>query len=171
MGKNGNSQVNKKISGVGKRKNSESVIRMNFLHAAGSCVLENTGSPVLAAALTHHSLIVGQKGLTRPHRDIKRTICKGCHGILVPGKTADVNLSGPTKQKKIAILCRICKTRKSFLLEENRNKQKKLEATERKNNLDKVAQTKSCFINELLHELIGEILEMRQKEVHPKKNL
>jgi len=105
---------------------------MNFLHKAANCVLENTGSPVLAAALAHHSIVVGQKGLTRPHRDVKRTICKGCHGLLVPGKTADVNLSGPTKQRKIAIHCRTCKTRKAFLLEENKNKQKKEEALEKK---------------------------------------
>merc|ERR1711874_240918 len=162
-GKNGKSQVKQKP--VGKRKHSESVIRMKFLHAAGSCVLESTGSPVLAAALTHHSLIVGQKGLTRPHRDIKRTICKGCHGILVPGKTADVNLTGPTKQKKIAIVCNICKTRKSFLLEENRNKQNKLEAIERKNNKSKFAKNKHFFISELLSELVSEILNMRPKEV------
>lgn len=137
MGKNGNiktvNQKNKKSGLVPtKNKNSESIIRMNFLHKAAACILQTSGNPVLAAALTHHSLIVGQKGLIRPHRDVKRKICKGCHGLLVPGQTSTVSLAGPSKQKKIGIVCQLCTTKKCFLLEENKNKQKKQLAIQKK---------------------------------------
>jgi len=119
-------QKNKKQFQTAKRKKpSESEHRMKFLMNAASCVLESTGNPILAAAYTHHCTIVGQKGQVRLHRDVKRTICKGCHGLLVSGKTATTKVNGPKKKRKLDIVCKVCYTKKSFLLEKNKNKEKK----------------------------------------------
>jgi len=119
-------QTNKKQFQTAKRKKpSESEHRMKFLMNAASCVLESTGNPILAAAYTHHCTIVGQKGQVRLHRDVKRTICKGCHGLLVSGKTATTKVNGPKKKRKLDIVCKVCYTKKSFLLEKNKNKEKK----------------------------------------------
>merc|ERR1711864_56761 len=104
----------------GKKKCPESAIRMNFLHQAAACVLKTTGNKVLTSALGHHLLQVGQKSQIRLGRDIKRTLCKGCHGLLVPDLTASIKIIGPKKQKKISILCSTCCTEKSFLMEEKK---------------------------------------------------
>jgi len=105
--------------GVGKgRKHPEAAVRMNFLHQAAACVLKATGNKVLSAALGSHMLAVGQKSQVRLSKDIKRTICKGCHLLLVPGASANVTVTGPKKEKKVHLLCHLCKTQRSFLLQE-----------------------------------------------------
>merc|ERR1712192_89772 len=100
------------------RKHPEAAIRMNFLHQAAACVLKSTGNKVLSAALGSHMVAVGQKSQVRLSKEIKRTVCKGCHLLLVPGVSATVTVTGPRKEKKVNLLCHLCKTQRSFLLQE-----------------------------------------------------
>merc|ERR1712192_92105 len=100
------------------RKHPEAAIRMNFLHQAAACVLKSTGNKVLSAALGSHMVAVGQKSQVRLSKEIKRTVCKGCHLLLVPGASANVTLTGPRKEKRVNLLCDLCKTQRSFLLQE-----------------------------------------------------
>merc|ERR1712192_257818 len=81
------------------RKHPEAAIRMNFLHQAAACVLKSTGNKVLSAALGSHMVAVGQKSQVRLSKEIKRTVCKGCHLLLVPGASANVTVTGPRKEK------------------------------------------------------------------------
>jgi len=106
-----------KGSGKG-RKHPEAAVRINFLHQAAACVLKSTGNKVLSAALGSHMVAVGQKSQVRLSKEIKRTICKGCHLLLVPGTSASVTISGPRKQRNINLLCHLCKTQRGFLLQE-----------------------------------------------------
>ena len=96
---------------------------------------------VLSAALGSHMVAVGQKSQVRVSKEIKRTICKvfsvsikkrrnyfvkergnyrsffqGCHLLQAPGLSSDVTIRGPRKEKKIFLLCHLCKTQRGFLL-------------------------------------------------------
>ena len=51
-------------------------------------------------------------------------IFQGCHGVLLPGRSARVGIVGPTKEKAVSVCCEICNTEKRFLLEEKKQKQK-----------------------------------------------
>merc|ERR1712037_588306 len=81
------------------RKHPEAAVRMNFLHQAAACVLKSTGNKVLSAALGSHMLAVGQKSQVRLSKDIKRTICKGCHLLLVPGASAKLREASFCRRK------------------------------------------------------------------------
>ena len=35
---------------------------------------------------------IGQKSVTRASPEVKRSVCKGCHTILIPGDTAKVGV-------------------------------------------------------------------------------
>ena len=64
---------------MGRKKNPESAIRLNFLHQASCSVLESVPSgagKVLAAMLGHHMIMVGKKSQVRLGKEIKRRICK-----------------------------------------------------------------------------------------------
>jgi len=106
-----------RIMGKG-RKHPEAAVRMNFLHQAATCVLKSTGNKVLSAALGSHMVAVGQKSQVRVSKEIKRSICKGCHLLQAPGLSSDVAIRGPRKDKKIFLLCHLCKTQRGFLLKE-----------------------------------------------------
>lgn len=111
-----------------RKKNPESAIRLNFLNQASKCVLNKVpggAGKVMAAMMGNHMVTVGKKSQIRLEKDIKRRICKGCHGILVPGRSADVKIVGPKKEKAISICCDICSTEKRFLLQEKKVLQKK----------------------------------------------
>jgi len=112
---------------MGRKKNPESAIRLNFLHQASCSVLESVPSgagKIMAALLGHHMVMVGKKSQVRLGKDIKRRICKGCHGVLLPGRSSRVGISGPAKEKVISVCCDICNTEKRFLLEEKKQKKK-----------------------------------------------
>jgi len=70
-------------------------------------------------------IMIGKKSQIRMESSIKRKICKGCHGILIAGRSAEINIVGPSKEKAISICCDICLTEKRFLLKEKTNKKKK----------------------------------------------
>ena len=64
---------------MGRKKNPESAIRLNFLHQASCSVLESVPSgagKIMAALLGHHMVMVGKKSQVRLGKDIKRRICK-----------------------------------------------------------------------------------------------
>ena len=42
---------------------------------------------------------------------------QGCHLLLVPGTSANITVTGPKKEKKVNLLCQLCKTQRSFLLQ------------------------------------------------------
>jgi len=111
-----------------RKKNPESAVRLNFLNQASSCVLEKVpggAGKVLAAMMGHHMVMVGRKSQIRLGKEIKRRICKGCHGVLVVGKSAGVRIMGPAKEKMIRVCCDICSTEKRFLLEEKKEPKKR----------------------------------------------
>ena len=46
---------------------------------------------------------IGHKSVTRAAPEVKRTVCKGCHTLLVPGDSAKVNVRSRRGGKKLEI--------------------------------------------------------------------
>ena len=118
MGKNG------KNINVAREKATGTAIRMNFLYQAAHAILNDTpkknstknekSNQIVAAYYSHLMVGIGLKSVLKCSKELKRTICKGCRGLLVPGKTAIVFVK--SRQKKIGSLCSFCQTEKAFPL-------------------------------------------------------
>ena len=116
MGKNG------KNINVAREKATETAIRMNFLYQAAHAILNDTpkknstknekSNQIVAAYYSNLLVGIGLKSVLKCSKELKRTICKGCRGLLVPGKTAIVFVK--SRQKKIGSLCSFCQTEKVF---------------------------------------------------------
>lgn len=126
-----------------KTKAPESAARMNFLYQAAHTILNEDKSTnsvseeksnssknknkksnqIVAAYYTQLMVGIGHKSVLRSSKELKRTICKGCRSLLLPGKTATVKIK--TKEKRIGSHCNICKTEKLFPLNHVSKKEKK----------------------------------------------
>ena len=133
--------MGKNKAGNVKTKAPESAARMNFLYQAAHTILnedknseqeKSTNSSknktkksnqIVAAYYTQLMVGIGHKSVLRSSKELKRTICKGCRSLLLPGKTATVKIK--TKEKRIGSQCNICKTEKLFPLNHVSKKQKK----------------------------------------------
>lgn len=126
-----------KTSGAGFSKSPETVIRMNFLYQAATSLLSNRrGSSSsqaveqrISTSYTHLLLGIGKKSQIRCHKEINRTICKGCHGLLKPGVTCQANIARKKnlKKKRLEIVCGRCQTAKSFLMKKELKEKNKSE--------------------------------------------
>ncbi|XP_075223556.1 ribonuclease P protein subunit Rpp21 [Lycorma delicatula] len=68
--------------------------RMNYIYQLMnvSMMLKNNTGSLLSSNYGKLLLSIGRKGLSRMEPEIKRTICKGCNVLLIPGETASVRL-------------------------------------------------------------------------------
>ena len=110
--------------------------RMSHLLAAANTVANNPAlsqpvQRVLAAHLGRHLVAVGKKAKVRAAPDVKRTLCKGCRGILVPGRHANVALTGK-RERRLRLECAQCATTKSFLADGDKRKARKQRTDKRK---------------------------------------
>lgn len=114
----------------GKVKAPDAAARMNYLYQAAHVVLnENSstkdktkrkGNQVVATYYTQLMVGIGHKSVQRSSKELKRTICKGCRGLLIPGVSASVTVDG--KNKRIGSVCGQCKTKKLFPLNDQKKK-------------------------------------------------
>ena len=125
-----------KSAGNWKGKAPDSAARMNFLYQAAHTILTNQNeknkksekdSQTVAAYYTQLMIGIGHKAVLRSSKELKRTICKGCRGLLLPGKTAKPVFN--KKNRQIGSVRSICKTQKIFPLNHvsKKAKAKKLE--------------------------------------------
>ncbi|KAK0188263.1 Rpr2-domain-containing protein [Armillaria mellea] len=101
--------------------NKDILQRLNFLYQA-SVYLNGVASPspprrkrVTAGDLSRSYVssmkIVGQKTVVKMDPSVKRTICKGCNTILVPGSTVGIRANkSPSHGHVMVYTCTHCKT-------------------------------------------------------------
>ena len=119
----------------------EAMIRMDFLYRAAHLVngisdqhknkdkklstVSKNAKRILSTHLTQLMVGIGRKAVQRASIEVKRTICKGCRNILLPGRNSTFSyckLLNKTKQLKI--LCHQCKTEKKFPLQKRTKKKR-----------------------------------------------
>ncbi|KAL5018537.1 hypothetical protein ScPMuIL_004259 [Solemya velum] len=93
----------------------ETFQRLNFLYQAAHLCLTSTPSDLNLCRLYVHDLkSIAKKSVLRVHFAIKRTICKKCDMLLVPGITAIVR-NRSKREKHTVVTCLDCGQVKRFL--------------------------------------------------------
>lgn len=86
----------------------ESFERMNYLYQISNITLSE-GQGNTAAALYSNLLInISKKSVQRLEPDIKRSVCKKCHTLLIADVTAKVRI----RNKRIRFNCKKCQSTK-----------------------------------------------------------
>ena len=94
--------------------NREAYNRMNFLYQASHEVLrKNPENLELSRFYTFTMKSIRQKLLCKMEPSIKRTICKYCHSVLIPGLTSTVRVKGK-RERHLVVRCLDCGTLKRF---------------------------------------------------------
>ncbi|XP_077980609.1 ribonuclease P protein subunit p21-like [Glandiceps talaboti] len=99
--------------------NREAFQRMNFLYqAAHSTLVQNPDNVELARFYIATMRTIAKRLVLRIDPSIKRTICKKCNLLLIPGITATVRMRAKREQH-VVVTCLFCKMVKRFLAREN----------------------------------------------------
>jgi RNase P subunit RPR2 len=102
---------------------SEAATRINYLYQAAIVIAKKKKKSskakefsrrVLSTHLSHLMVCIGRKSVTRSSREMKRTVCKGCHILLRTGEGASVRTSEERGNKKMRVTCGQCGTKKRF---------------------------------------------------------
>ncbi|XP_017781626.1 PREDICTED: ribonuclease P protein subunit rpr2-like [Nicrophorus vespilloides] len=88
----------------------ESFLRMNYLYQLSTLSLKQ-GQQTASNAYSNLMINISKKSVQRIEPTIKRTICKTCNQLLVPGQTCRVRI----KNKTIKYVCTICNAKKSYI--------------------------------------------------------
>lgn len=131
----------KKTKGALPHKNIH--LRLAYLHQAATYLESQSSqnaldSPACGSSqlryLISHLKGVSRKSVMRLHKDIKRSICKGCDELLVPGKTSVEFMENTSKNAAkpcadvLVVKCRTCDTTKRFPIGADSRRSRKRDA-------------------------------------------
>ncbi|KAB0804222.1 hypothetical protein PPYR_01192 [Photinus pyralis] len=92
-------------SGVKKCVGKDIFERMNYL-----LQLSSIAKPEASALYSHLLINVSQKAVQRMEPEVKRSICKRCHTLMIPGVSAQVRI----RKKQLRWKCGKCLATKVF---------------------------------------------------------
>ncbi|XP_017548818.1 ribonuclease P protein subunit p21 [Pygocentrus nattereri] len=101
---------------AGNIKDKEAFQRLNFLYQAAHCVLAHNPENVeLARFYCFTQKTIAKRLVLRQDPSVKRTICKRCCSLLIPGVTSTVRQKrGPRRQRVTVIRCLSCGLTRRF---------------------------------------------------------
>lgn len=79
--------------------------RVTYMYKAGALMASNLVSgnggsfSILSKAYMRSMDLVAKKAVLKLHPSIKRSVCKECSGLLIPGVTCKLRLENPSKSK------------------------------------------------------------------------
>eukprot|EP00731_Ephydatia_muelleri_P029241 Em0020g885a len=91
---------------------------MNYLYQAALTSLYSTpAQPQLCRFYIHTMKNISQRLVLRLDPSIKRTLCKGCDSLLIPGITCTSRLQA-RRQKHVSVTCLTCSKVKRFVIDQ-----------------------------------------------------
>ncbi|XP_020667942.2 ribonuclease P protein subunit p21 [Pogona vitticeps] len=97
-------------------KDKEAFQRLSFLYQAAHCVLaQNPENQELARFYCHTQNSISRRLVLRQDPSVKRTICKACFSLLVPGISSTVRQRKRRNQRWTSVQCLNCGLTKRFL--------------------------------------------------------
>ncbi|XP_078524589.1 ribonuclease P protein subunit p21 [Lissotriton helveticus] len=100
----------------GQVKDKEAFQRLNFLYQAAHCVLaQNPENIELSRFYCFTERTISKRLVLRQDPSIKRTVCKMCYTLLIPGVTATVRQRKTHGQKRTVVRCLSCGLVKRFV--------------------------------------------------------
>eukprot|EP00112_Aurelia_sp_Birch-Aquarium-sp1_P012603 Seg2650.2 transcript_id=Seg2650.2/GoldUCD/mRNA.D3Y31 product="Ribonuclease P protein subunit p21" protein_id=Seg2650.2/GoldUCD/D3Y31 len=106
--------------------NREAYDRVNFLYQAAHLTVADNVE--LSRLYTSTAKKITEKLVLKIDPTVKRTICKCCHILLVPGVTAKFRIRGK-REKHMVVTCMTCKTVKRWKTGNNHEEDKVIEET------------------------------------------
>ncbi|XP_038228296.1 ribonuclease P protein subunit p21 [Dermochelys coriacea] len=96
-------------------KDKEAFQRLSFLYQAAHCVLaQNPENQALARFYCHAQRSISRRLVLRQDPSVKRTICKSCSSLLVPGISSTVRQRRHRGRRWSVIRCLCCGQTKRF---------------------------------------------------------
>ncbi|XP_044278421.1 ribonuclease P protein subunit p21 [Varanus komodoensis] len=97
-------------------KDKEAFQRLSYLYQAAHCILaQNPNNQELARFYCHTQTSISRRLVLRQDPSVKRTICKSCFSLLVPGVSSTVRQRKSRNQRWTAVRCLNCSLSKRFL--------------------------------------------------------
>ncbi|XP_054833795.1 ribonuclease P protein subunit p21 [Eublepharis macularius] len=97
-------------------KDKEAFQRLSFLYQAAHCVLaQNPDNQELARFYCHTQNSISRRLVLRQDPSVKRTVCKSCFSLLVPGVSSTVRQRKRRNQRWTVVRCLNCGLTKRFL--------------------------------------------------------
>ncbi|XP_051852076.1 ribonuclease P protein subunit p21 [Antechinus flavipes] len=97
-------------------KDKEAFQRLSFLYQAAHCVLaHNPENQALARFYCHTEKTIGKRLVLRQDPSVKRTLCRGCSSLLIPGLTCTQRQRRRQGQRWTVQTCLICRRSRRFL--------------------------------------------------------
>ncbi|KAG7276110.1 hypothetical protein CRUP_026199, partial [Coryphaenoides rupestris] len=102
---------------AGNVKDKEAYQRLNYLHQAAHCVLAQNASNVeLARFYSFTQKTIAKRLVLRQDPSVKRTLCKKCCALLIPGVTATSRQRRKNRKTRFTVIrCLSCGQAKRFL--------------------------------------------------------
>jgi len=124
--------------------NSQTSARLNYLYQSSNLILEEStvknnkkckkskpkdkknwkNNEKVANYYSQLMTRIGKGAVQRLSKDLKRTICKGCRSLLIPGTNAEI-CKIDKKLRKFGSICSMCKTKKMFPIKAMKKKSQK----------------------------------------------
>ena len=122
------------------KNNSLTSARLNYLYQSANTILQESknksnkklkiktngkkickNNEKVANYYSQLMVRIGQGAVQRLSKNLKRTICKGCRSLLIPGTNAEI-CKIDKKQRKFGSICSMCKTKKMFPIKAQKKK-------------------------------------------------
>ncbi|XP_007483538.1 ribonuclease P protein subunit p21 isoform X1 [Monodelphis domestica] len=101
---------------AGQVKDKEAFQRLSFLYQAAHCVLaQNPENQALARFYCHTERTIGKRLVLRQDPSVKRTLCRGCSSLLVPGLTCTQRQRRHLGQRWTVQTCLTCHRSRRYL--------------------------------------------------------
>ncbi|KAF3992129.1 hypothetical protein FT663_01264 [Candidozyma haemuli var. vulneris] len=100
------------------RVSKDHYARTSYLYQAANAHLQN-GNPVLARAMARNVDQVAKRTVLKLSPHLKRSICKKCHSLMLPGLTMAIYMENESKKNSpkadvLVLTCNQCSTPKRF---------------------------------------------------------
>ncbi|XP_061594028.1 ribonuclease P protein subunit p21 [Cololabis saira] len=98
-------------------KDKDAYQRLNYLYQAAHCVLsQNPNNVELARFYCFTQKTIARRLVLRQDPSVKRTLCKKCCSLLIPGVTATTRQRRKNRKTRFTVLrCLSCSQRKTLL--------------------------------------------------------
>ncbi|CUM65355.1 uncharacterized protein PRCAT00002990001 [Priceomyces carsonii] len=101
--------------------------RISFLYQASNHFAFKSNYSVLSRSLARNVDLVSKKTVTKLSPSIKRSLCKKCSSLLIPGMSMSIFIENTSKQQSTASAdvlvhqCKVCNEKKRYPIGRNRD--------------------------------------------------
>lgn len=104
------------------RRRQSVILHLEYLYAASFCMVSR---PQVSQRIAERLVWIAKKHQVRLSVDMKRSICTGCHVVLVPLVTSDTAIRRDADGLGLVVQCRLCGRTRRFVMRGERGLRKR----------------------------------------------